>query len=342
MSQLPQELLDIVVDNLHDDTRSLKSCALAARAFLTSARIHIFRRIEIIPPKLKTNSSSSPCQKLLGLLTSSPHLPRLVEELCVVLMGSNFTDSSELQNIHKGPMPWITADDSLPLVLPPPQSQAHIPNRKRPTCLGNLAILGERTPAPENCSNSYILLPDTRVCPPARNRRQVSRAAVVALPRRSGSQRALALACVVHLAAAGAHRESLASRGFGITPMAATAAHPSRLRPALWAPLRISQCTGDRLGPCQCAHGSNISITIAEHHNAGRERGRASASFVSSFASSRWLPLIQFQLPSPALDPYIRHLALAVRSYIFLLLSVLSPIAPRGDCIRRPRRAGGH
>ncbi|KAF7366884.1 hypothetical protein MSAN_00947100 [Mycena sanguinolenta] len=120
MSQLPQELLDIVVDHLHDDPHSLKSCALAARAFLISARIHIFRRIEILPPKPKTTPSPSPCQNLLALLTSSPHLPPLVEELCVVSRGSSSNESSgpDKTSILEGPRSWIMTDDSLSLILP--------------------------------------------------------------------------------------------------------------------------------------------------------------------------------------------------------------------------------
>ncbi|KAF7366882.1 hypothetical protein MSAN_00946900 [Mycena sanguinolenta] len=121
MSPLPQELVDIVVDNLRDDIPSLKSCAFAARTFLTSARCHIFRRIEIAPPKPKTTPSSSPCQNLLALLTSSPHLPPLVEELCIVSMGSSSNEILEpdkTSSIIKGPRSWIMTDDSLSLILP--------------------------------------------------------------------------------------------------------------------------------------------------------------------------------------------------------------------------------
>ncbi|KAJ6588072.1 hypothetical protein B0H19DRAFT_900559, partial [Mycena capillaripes] len=48
--ELPQELVDMVVDNLHDDIPSLESCSLAARTFLASTRTHIFNKIEIKPP----------------------------------------------------------------------------------------------------------------------------------------------------------------------------------------------------------------------------------------------------------------------------------------------------
>ncbi|KAJ6572302.1 hypothetical protein B0H19DRAFT_1256195 [Mycena capillaripes] len=100
---LPQELVDIVVDNLHDDLPSLNSCSLAARTFVASARIHIFRKAEILPPP-KPRPSQTPCQKFHKLLTSSPHIAPLVEELSVVLGSERHVS-------------WITTCRTLPLVL---------------------------------------------------------------------------------------------------------------------------------------------------------------------------------------------------------------------------------
>ncbi|KAJ7832841.1 hypothetical protein B0H14DRAFT_2309282, partial [Mycena olivaceomarginata] len=84
----PQELVDIVVNNLQDDTPSLKACSLTAHTFVPSARIHIFKRIEIMPPNDNPGSkeppSRSPCQKLLKMLNSSPHIAPFVEELSIV------------------------------------------------------------------------------------------------------------------------------------------------------------------------------------------------------------------------------------------------------------------
>ncbi|KAJ7753886.1 hypothetical protein B0H14DRAFT_3896546 [Mycena olivaceomarginata] len=100
----PQELINLVVDNLHEDIATLKSCSLAAPTFVTSARIHIFKHIEITPPK--RNTGLSPCQKLLDLLTSSPHLAPLVDDLCIVLIGPDAQTG-----------PWIEAEATLPIVL---------------------------------------------------------------------------------------------------------------------------------------------------------------------------------------------------------------------------------
>ncbi|KAJ6572290.1 hypothetical protein B0H19DRAFT_681313 [Mycena capillaripes] len=116
---LPQELVDIIIDNLHDDLPSLKSCSLAARTFVTSARIHIFRKIEILPPP-KPLSSRNLCQRFHKLLTSSPHIAPLVEELSVVLVGSetSFAYDDDGVYLEKRHVTWIMTCRTLPLILP--------------------------------------------------------------------------------------------------------------------------------------------------------------------------------------------------------------------------------
>jgi hypothetical protein len=74
---LPQERIDVILDNVHDDIPSLKSCSLAARTFVTSARKHIFKKVEIV-------SSSDAFQRFYNLLSSSPHIPPLVEDLRII------------------------------------------------------------------------------------------------------------------------------------------------------------------------------------------------------------------------------------------------------------------
>ncbi|KAJ7302204.1 hypothetical protein DFH08DRAFT_905750 [Mycena albidolilacea] len=114
---LPQELLDTILDNLHDDYPSLKSCALAARTFVASARIHAFRRVEILPPK-DPLSSPNPCQRFHELLTSSPHIASLVQELTIVLVNSETNYDLEGDSLDDRRVPWVMADQTLSLVLP--------------------------------------------------------------------------------------------------------------------------------------------------------------------------------------------------------------------------------
>ncbi|KAJ6572173.1 hypothetical protein B0H19DRAFT_679218 [Mycena capillaripes] len=115
----PQELVDIVVDYLYDDITTLKSCSLSAHTFVSSTRIHIFRKVEILPPADPLSSPNS-CQRFCELLTSPPHIAPLVEELSIVLVDSDtkydlFLDRDNLEDRH---FPWVMADRTLSLVLP--------------------------------------------------------------------------------------------------------------------------------------------------------------------------------------------------------------------------------
>lgn len=44
-ADLPQELIDIVLDNLHDDQRSLRQCSLVCKAWVPRCRSYIFEHI---------------------------------------------------------------------------------------------------------------------------------------------------------------------------------------------------------------------------------------------------------------------------------------------------------
>lgn len=97
---LPQELLDQVVDNLHDDSCSLKSCSLAASAFLSSARVHIFSSISLLPP---ASHKIRNCQKFHTLLHHSPHLAPLVKDLRIV----EGTLTAPPPSLRSGGTPWV-------------------------------------------------------------------------------------------------------------------------------------------------------------------------------------------------------------------------------------------
>ncbi|KAJ7777101.1 hypothetical protein B0H16DRAFT_948171 [Mycena metata] len=113
-TDLPQELVDAVLDNLHDDIPTLKACSLAARIFLTSARIHLFNKIEITPPL----ATHDPSQQFYDLLLSSPYIAPLVDELCIVLgPETSFKYDSHGSYLH-GHDPWIMTESPLFLILP--------------------------------------------------------------------------------------------------------------------------------------------------------------------------------------------------------------------------------
>lgn len=46
-ARLPQEMIDYIIDFLHDDARSLASCAAVCRAFVESSRFHLFGTFHI-------------------------------------------------------------------------------------------------------------------------------------------------------------------------------------------------------------------------------------------------------------------------------------------------------
>ncbi|KAJ7700512.1 hypothetical protein B0H17DRAFT_1047411 [Mycena rosella] len=116
---IPPELIDLIVDHLHADIPALKACSLAARSFVASTRPHIFRKVEVTPP-LPGNTSQTSCQRLYKLLTSSPHIAPLVEDLTIVLVGSetSFEYDEDGQWLTKPHATWVMAGRTLSLVLP--------------------------------------------------------------------------------------------------------------------------------------------------------------------------------------------------------------------------------
>ncbi|RDB27223.1 hypothetical protein Hypma_004477 [Hypsizygus marmoreus] len=73
MTPLPQEVLDKVVDELHDDHGALKRCALASRYLLPRSQRHLFSTICL--------SDDAQSHRLHGVLIVNPFLPRCIHEL---------------------------------------------------------------------------------------------------------------------------------------------------------------------------------------------------------------------------------------------------------------------
>ncbi|KAF8529406.1 hypothetical protein JB92DRAFT_2696447, partial [Gautieria morchelliformis] len=72
---LPGELIDQVIDHLHDDSPSLRACCITCRAWAPSARFHIFHDI-IVPSAKRANA-------LAAILETSPHISPLVRSLTI-------------------------------------------------------------------------------------------------------------------------------------------------------------------------------------------------------------------------------------------------------------------
>ncbi|KAJ7274158.1 hypothetical protein C8J57DRAFT_1506265 [Mycena rebaudengoi] len=87
-SVFPQELVDIVIDQLHDDIPSLKAFALSFRAAVASAQIHIFHKVILASPRQSGGGLvHSPVQRLCRLLASSSHLAPLIKDLRIIEDG---------------------------------------------------------------------------------------------------------------------------------------------------------------------------------------------------------------------------------------------------------------
>ncbi len=97
MPVLPQELVEVIVDLLKDDKRSLRSCLLSARCFVERARIHLFRDVTISSPQRLT--------VLFALFELSPSLPAMIRT--VNFIGQSFI----------APADWIFIDNASQLVF---------------------------------------------------------------------------------------------------------------------------------------------------------------------------------------------------------------------------------
>ncbi|KAF8509131.1 hypothetical protein JB92DRAFT_2814372 [Gautieria morchelliformis] len=72
---LPGELIDQVIDHLHDDSPSLRACCITCRAWAPSARFHIFHDIVL--------SDAERADALAVHLETSPHISPLVRSLTI-------------------------------------------------------------------------------------------------------------------------------------------------------------------------------------------------------------------------------------------------------------------
>jgi hypothetical protein len=81
--QIPQDVLESIVDKLQDDIDILKACAVVSHAFLTPSRRHLFFSIRLDNPttsrrlcNLFTIRSEIALELRLFLLTGTEHLYR--------------------------------------------------------------------------------------------------------------------------------------------------------------------------------------------------------------------------------------------------------------------------
>ncbi|KAJ7695252.1 hypothetical protein B0H14DRAFT_3659191 [Mycena olivaceomarginata] len=78
MAQLPQELVDYIVDYLHDSPRDWPACALVARSWVYPTQSHIFRSVRLVSTRPRNERLWA---RFEALTNASPHLIRHVRYL---------------------------------------------------------------------------------------------------------------------------------------------------------------------------------------------------------------------------------------------------------------------
>jgi hypothetical protein len=73
---VPQDVVHIILDHLHDDNDTLKNCATVCHSFLYFSRLHLFFSIRL--------TASSGSERLSSLITCKPELSLLIRELFII------------------------------------------------------------------------------------------------------------------------------------------------------------------------------------------------------------------------------------------------------------------
>ncbi|KAG7098157.1 hypothetical protein E1B28_000127 [Marasmius oreades] len=123
ISTLPQELIDQIIDHLHNDILSLKNCSVVCHAWLPTSRIHLFSKIRLDIPRTRLEPldedhhesalTHKPCQKLHTLLSQNPAIIPHIHELTLV-SGSPVPSAVRDGQYH---LLWTFAEETLPLLL---------------------------------------------------------------------------------------------------------------------------------------------------------------------------------------------------------------------------------
>ncbi|KAK0436224.1 hypothetical protein EV421DRAFT_1908097 [Armillaria borealis] len=82
---VPQELIDIIIDYLYNDTHSLRACALVLPSWSGRSQQHLFSRITLAgrpwPDKPRNRTAA---ELFLRLIESAPHIPSFVRHLEII------------------------------------------------------------------------------------------------------------------------------------------------------------------------------------------------------------------------------------------------------------------
>ena len=109
--RLPQELVDAILDYLHDENKTMQSCALVCHAWLPSSRNHLFAKIclKATSPQTGLAVPQERCERLYKLLQRAPAIIPCIRELEICEGNPLHHYNSDVQ----GSTTWVTTERSL-------------------------------------------------------------------------------------------------------------------------------------------------------------------------------------------------------------------------------------
>ena len=112
---LPQELVDHIIDHLHDDRLTLNNCSLVSRAWLPTSRLHLFAKVSLTVSPTNTLAPTELCKRLHRLLSATPSLIPNIRELdiCEGLAGQPQTGPHGAIRSTT----WVTTERTFPQLL---------------------------------------------------------------------------------------------------------------------------------------------------------------------------------------------------------------------------------
>ncbi|KAK0459973.1 uncharacterized protein EV420DRAFT_1641322 [Desarmillaria tabescens] len=112
---LPQELIDSILDHLHDDIPALRQCVLVSHSFHAATQGHLYHQVVLVhytwSPHMRKPYTGAwyTCANFYQLICHSPHIPPLVKSFVVHdgLLGNDSYDQTTKRLFNKKFLPLI-------------------------------------------------------------------------------------------------------------------------------------------------------------------------------------------------------------------------------------------
>lgn len=114
---LPQELVDHIIDHLHDDRLTLNHCSLVSRAWLPTSRLHLFAKVSLTVSPANTLDPTELCKRLHRLLSTTPSLIPNIRELDICEGCPGQPQAGPHGAISMRSTTWVTTERTFPQLL---------------------------------------------------------------------------------------------------------------------------------------------------------------------------------------------------------------------------------